>query len=65
MKIAAANVTSLDGDDEASNMYDDVTKSGDVQTPRKIADLLKISLDDLVVPVASIDAPRKRKAANR
>jgi hypothetical protein len=25
MKIAAANVTLLDGDDEASNMYDDVT----------------------------------------
>ena len=25
-------------------------KSGDVQTLRKIADLLKISLDDLVVP---------------
>jgi DNA-binding XRE family transcriptional regulator len=29
-------------------------KSGDVQTLRKIADLLKISLDDLVVPEASI-----------
>ena len=28
-------------------------KSGDVQTLRKIADLLKISLDDLVVPGAS------------
>ncbi|HMI11962.1 MAG TPA: helix-turn-helix transcriptional regulator [Bradyrhizobium sp.] len=40
-------------------------KSGDVQTLRKIADLLKISLDDLVVPEASIDAPRKRKAAKR
>ena len=40
-------------------------KSGDVQTLRKIADLLKISLDDLVVPEASIDKPRKRKATNR
>jgi DNA-binding XRE family transcriptional regulator len=37
-------------------------KSGDVQTLRKIADLLKISLDDLVVPEASIDRPRKRRA---
>jgi DNA-binding XRE family transcriptional regulator len=40
-------------------------KSGDVQTLRKIADLLKISLDDLVVPEASIDTPRKRKATSR
>jgi DNA-binding XRE family transcriptional regulator len=32
-------------------------KSGDVQTLRKIADLLKISLDDLVVPEAPIDTP--------
>jgi DNA-binding XRE family transcriptional regulator len=40
-------------------------KSGDVQTLRKIADLLKISLDDLVVPEASIDTPRKRKATIR
>jgi DNA-binding XRE family transcriptional regulator len=37
-------------------------KSGDVQTLRKIADLLKISLDDLVVPEASIDRPRRRRA---
>ena len=36
-------------------------KSGDVQTLCRIADLLKISLDDLVVPKASIDTPRKRK----
>jgi DNA-binding XRE family transcriptional regulator len=41
-------------------------KSGDVRTLRRIADLLKISLDDLVVaPEASVDAPRKRKAKNR
>jgi DNA-binding XRE family transcriptional regulator len=40
-------------------------KSGDVQTLRKIADLLKISLDDLVVPEASIDKPQKRKATRR
>jgi DNA-binding XRE family transcriptional regulator len=40
-------------------------KSGDVQTLRKIAELLKISLDDLVVPEASIDKPRKRKATNQ
>lgn len=40
-------------------------KSGDVQTLRKIADLLKISLDDLAVPEASIDKPRKKKATNR
>jgi DNA-binding XRE family transcriptional regulator len=40
-------------------------KSGDVQTLRKIAELLKISLDDLVVPEATIDKPRKRKATNR
>jgi ribosome-binding protein aMBF1 (putative translation factor) len=39
-------------------------KSGDVQTLRRIADLLKISLDDLVVP-DSMDAPRKRKATVR
>jgi transcriptional regulator with XRE-family HTH domain len=40
-------------------------KSGDVQTLRKIAELLKISLDDLVVPEASIDARRKRKTTDR
>ena len=40
-------------------------KSGDVQTLRKIADLLKISLDDLVVPKASTDKPRKRKTTIR
>jgi DNA-binding XRE family transcriptional regulator len=40
-------------------------KSGDVQTLRKIAELLKISLDDLVVPEASVDTPRKRKTRNR
>jgi DNA-binding XRE family transcriptional regulator len=40
-------------------------KSGDVQTLRKIADLLKISLDDLVVPEAPIDTPRRRKTTNR
>jgi DNA-binding XRE family transcriptional regulator len=40
-------------------------KRGDVQTLRKIADLLKISLDDLVVSEAPIDTPRKRKTANR
>jgi DNA-binding XRE family transcriptional regulator len=40
-------------------------KSGDVQTLRKIAELLKISLDDLVVPEASVDTPRKRKTTNR
>ena len=40
-------------------------KSGDVQTLRKIADLLKISLDDLVVPEAPIDTPRRRKTMNR
>ena len=40
-------------------------KSGDVQTLRKIADLLKISLDDLVVPEARIDTPRRRKTTNR
>jgi DNA-binding XRE family transcriptional regulator/mRNA-degrading endonuclease RelE of RelBE toxin-antitoxin system len=37
-------------------------KHGDVQTLRKIADVLKISLDDLVIPQASIDTPRKRRA---
>jgi DNA-binding XRE family transcriptional regulator len=37
-------------------------KRGDVQTLRKIADLLKIKLDDLVMPELTIDAPRKRKA---
>jgi DNA-binding XRE family transcriptional regulator len=37
-------------------------KSGDVKTLRKLADLLKISLDDLVVPE---DTPRKRKTTNR
>jgi DNA-binding XRE family transcriptional regulator len=37
-------------------------KTGDVQTLRKIADLLKTSLDDLIVPKASIDKPRRRKA---
>jgi DNA-binding XRE family transcriptional regulator len=40
-------------------------KSGDVQTLRKLADLLKISLDDLVVPEAPVDAPRKRKTTNQ
>ena len=40
-------------------------KSGDVQTLRKIAELLKISIDDLVVPEASVDAPRKRKTTSR
>jgi DNA-binding XRE family transcriptional regulator len=41
-------------------------KSGDVKTLRRIADLLKISLDDLVVaPEASTDRPRKRKTTNR
>jgi hypothetical protein len=40
-------------------------KHGDVQTLRKIADVLKISLDHLVVPEASIDTPRKRKATIR
>jgi len=41
-------------------------KSGDVHTLRRIANLLKISLDDLVVtPEASVDTPRKRKATNR
>jgi DNA-binding XRE family transcriptional regulator len=38
-------------------------KSGDVQTLRKIADLLKISLDDLVVPEAQ--KPKSRRAAAR
>jgi len=41
-------------------------KSGDIRTLRRIADLLKISLDDLVVtPDASVDAPRERKASSR
>jgi DNA-binding XRE family transcriptional regulator len=40
-------------------------KSGDVQTLRKIAELLNISLDDLVVPEASIAKPRKRKVTSR
>ena len=41
-------------------------KSGDIRTLRRIADLLKISLDDLVVtPDASVDAPRERKAKSR
>jgi DNA-binding XRE family transcriptional regulator len=37
-------------------------KSGDVQTLRKIADVLKVSLDALVVSDASIETPPKRKA---
>ena len=41
-------------------------KSGDIRTLRRIADLLKISLDDLVVtPDASVDAPREQKAKSR
>jgi DNA-binding XRE family transcriptional regulator/PHD/YefM family antitoxin component YafN of YafNO toxin-antitoxin module len=37
-------------------------KSGDVQTLRKIADVLKVSLDALVVSDVSIETPPKRKA---
>jgi DNA-binding XRE family transcriptional regulator len=40
-------------------------KSGDVKTLRKLADLLKISLDDLVVPDRSSPKPRSKKAAAR
>jgi DNA-binding XRE family transcriptional regulator len=39
-------------------------KTGDVKTLRKLADALKVSLDDLVVPEVPIEtATRKRKAS--
>jgi len=38
-------------------------KTGDVKTLRKLADILKVSLDDIVVPEAPIDNARKRKVS--
>ena len=40
-------------------------KSGEVKTLRRIADVLKISLDDLIVTELSKDRPRERKRASR
>jgi len=40
-------------------------KSGEVKTLRRIADVLKISLDDLIVTEPSKESPRKRKPASR
>jgi transcriptional regulator with XRE-family HTH domain len=40
-------------------------KSGEVKTLRKIADVLKIPLDDLIVTEQSLEKPRKRKVSLR
>jgi DNA-binding XRE family transcriptional regulator len=40
-------------------------KSGDVQTLRKIADVLKVSLDNLVVPEAPIEELTQRASAKK